>query len=109
MVKPRSQQTLITKKKTVDSATADSLADKLADKPYGISENKNIDNATENNKSEPTKDMEIERITISIPRWMSYELEDVARHRKRSKQENRTVSAIVREALDKYFDKNNTS
>jgi len=99
MVKPRSQQLSITKKQEIDSTIAESLADKLADKPYG----QQLEPETQSAKKE-IKDTEIERITISIPRWMSYRLEDMARERKRSKQQNRTVSAIVREALDMYFD-----
>ncbi len=101
MVKPRSKQLSITKKQDIDISMAESLADKLADKPYGQSVKPEGLSPKKN-----TQDTEIERITISIPRWMSYTLEDMARERKRSRQQNRTVSAIVREALDSYFDNN---
>ena len=105
MVKPRSKQLSITKKQEIDSSVADSLADKLADKPYG-QPTKSKAQDENNTVIDQTQGKEIERITISIPRWMSYALEDMARERKRGKQQNRTVSAIVREALDNYFDAN---
>lgn len=57
---------------------------KIADKPYGV-----VDR--------------IERVTISM-KWIVYDkLDDMVRKRKRAKQENRTMSALILEAVDFYL------
>jgi len=98
MVKPRSKQATTNQKKDIDLDAVEKLADKMADKPYGKA-------ISENASDTPDSHVELERITISIPQVMSYTLDDIARERKRNKLPNRTVSAIVREALELYLDK----
>jgi uncharacterized protein YeeX (DUF496 family) len=55
-----------------------------ADKPYGSVER-------------------IERVTISMKGGIYDRLDDIVRKRKRSKQENRTMSALILEAVDFYL------
>ena len=93
MVKPRSKQGSV-KSDNVDDKKIEALANKLADKPYGqeISEDEG-------------RGEELERITITIPQQMRHRLEDIALKRKRAKQETRSVSALIREALEHYLQK----
>ena len=93
MVKPRSKQGGV-KPDNVDDKKIEALANKLADKPYGkeISEDE-------------SRREELERITITIPQHMRHRLEDIALKRKRAKQETRSVSALIREALEHYLQK----
>jgi len=92
MVKPRSKQ-VSQKKLSVDDEKLEKLTERLVDKPYGQSAVKPLQE----------EDVEVERITISIPRSMRHRMEDLARQRKRAKEPNRSVSAIVRVALEHYF------
>ena len=89
MVKPRSMQA---RRKEVDSRTAESLADSLADKPYG---------------SPANLDEPIERLTIALPVSLYDEIESLAKKRRRAKAENRSMSAIAREAIRDYLRKHN--
>ena len=79
---------------TVDVKQVEALADELADKPYG-------------QKKEPilnTEDKEsLSRTTISLPTALLERLEDLAFSNKRTGKEPRTVSAIIREALNIYM------
>lgn len=93
MVKLRSEQI---SRKTVDPQAADALADEIADKPYG----KDKDRAEQ---EEP-----IERLTIAMPVSLYDELESLAKKRKRSKAEHRSMSAIAREAIKEYLRKHNS-
>ncbi len=97
MIKSRSQQVKSLPKKNINKTDIDALADKIADKPYGKEKNNTEEKISESDTQE------MERITITVPLNMSYVLDDMARERKRNKLPNRTVSAIVREALDEYI------
>jgi len=72
----------------VSSDAADRLADRLADRPYG------------EEKPEPEQ---LARTTISLPQGMLEKLENTAIANKRAKGEHRTISAIVRAAVEDYF------
>ena len=94
MVKLRSEQA--SKKKSVNSDAAEALADALADKPYG-------------KDKVPTEQEEpIERLTIAMPVGLYDELEILAKKRKRSKAEHRSMSAIAREAIKEYLRNHNS-
>ncbi|MED5659004.1 CopG family transcriptional regulator, partial [Enterobacter hormaechei] len=67
------------------------LAQRLADKPYGAPE-----------KPEPEKQC---RTTISLGESMLVKVEDIALRNKRNGKDPKNVSAIVREALELYFQK----
>lgn len=67
----------------------ENLANELADKPYG-------NDAKEDN---------IARTTITIPAHILFELEDIARNNKRKKKGPRSVSAIIRDCLEKQLKK----
>lgn len=67
---------------------ADRLADELADKPYG----------SDGNKAE-----KLVRTSLSLPADMHEQLEDIATANKRAGRDLRTVSAIVRVAIEKYI------
>lgn len=88
MVKPKSQQSA---KKRPDPAAIDEFVNSMADKPYGAAPVK------------PAEKEEITSISITLPVSMRDELDMLALKRKREKAENRTVSAIVREALEQYL------
>lgn len=68
------------------------LADELADKPYGP-----------NVQEIPSSVEENSRITIVLPKKMLFMLEDEAMKNKRDGHELRSVSAIIRSCLQKYF------
>ncbi|MDD9338587.1 MAG: ribbon-helix-helix protein, CopG family [Providencia heimbachae] len=90
MVKKPSQQAANNRIK-VTSEQAELLAKRLADKPYG---------STENTLQEPEKQS---RTTISLNESMLVKLEDMALKNKREGRDPKSVSAIVREALEKYL------
>lgn len=67
--------------------TADEFVNQMADKPYGSGE-----------------DERLERITISVRGSVFDKLDDIVRKRKRAKQANRTMSALVIEAVEFYLE-----
>lgn len=88
------------KKKIVDSdnlkhrATAEQaemLAEQLSDKPYG------------REKQLADLQQETVRTSISLPKTLLETLEDLTRHNKRRGIGPKTVSAIVRESLEKHL------
>lgn len=87
MVKKPSQQA--TSRTDVTAEQAEALAQRLADKPYGAPE-----------KPEPEKQC---RTTISLGESMLVKVEDIALRNKRNGKDPKNVSAIVREALELYF------
>ncbi|MBS0854410.1 CopG family transcriptional regulator [Enterobacter sp. JGM127] len=89
MVKRPSQQA--SNRSGVTAEQAEELAQRLADKPYGTPE-----------KPEPDKQR---RTTISLSESMLVKVEDIALRNKRNGKEPKNVSAIVREALELYFQK----
>lgn len=89
MVKKPSQQA--TTRAGVTAEQAEALAQRLADKPYGAPE-----------KPEPEKQC---RTTISLGESMLVKVEDIALRNKRNGKDPKNVSAIVREALELYFQK----
>lgn len=70
----------------VTNKTIDRLADELADKAYG--------------DEKKTDDDPLIRTSITIPRSMLIWLEDEATKNKRSGTEPKSVSAIIRAAID---------
>jgi len=90
MVKKPSQQA--GKRPDVTPEQAEALAQKLADKPYG-----------EKEKPEPVVEEKQSRTTISLPTSLLREIEDLALQNKRDKKDPRSVSALVREALQQYL------
>lgn len=70
-----------------DQIKIESLANDLADKPYG----------------QDKKDDSIVRTTISLPSSVLFSLEDMAKTNKRNKKTLRSVSAIIRYCVDKHF------
>ncbi len=90
MVKPKSEQV---GSKSVDPKAADNLANELADKPYG---------SKSNQQDEP-----IERLTVALPVSLYDEIESLAKKRRRAKEEDRSMSAIAREAIREYLRKHN--
>ena len=90
MVKKPSQQAI--KRPDVTPEQAEALAQKLADKPYG-----------EKEKPELVVEEKQSRTTISLPTSLLHELEDLALQNKRDKMDPRSVSALVREALQQYL------
>lgn len=91
MVKLRSEQS----RRKVDEQSAEALANELADKPYD----------KPGRLSGPEV---IERLTIALPVDLYDELETLAKKRKRSKAEHRSMSAIAREAIKEYLGKHKT-
>ncbi|BDH20851.1 TPA: CopG family transcriptional regulator [Providencia alcalifaciens] len=92
MVKKPSQQAA-NNRAEVTAEQAELLAKRLADKPYG---------STENTLQAPEKQS---RTTISLNESMLVELEDIALKNKREGRDPKSVSAIVREALELYLSK----
>ena len=71
-------------KRVITEKEAEKLAEKLADKPYG--EEKSIDEMT--------------RTSFSLPKSLLLELEDEALRNKRAGLEPKSVSEIIRRALE---------
>lgn len=76
------------KKRTSDAKAVEKLANELADKPYGGAVN---------------KEEKLVRTSLSLPASMHERLEDLAIQNKRAGRDLRTVSAIVREAIEGYL------
>lgn len=68
-------------------AKKNDIKDKLVDRPYEEGQDGN----------------DIVRVTITLSRDMRDLLDGIALHRKRNGRRNKNVSAIIREALEKYF------
>lgn len=75
-------------KRDVSPEAADKLARQLADKPYG------------EKAPEPQGSQKAKPISISLPPSVIEQLEDAVRKNKRSGEGLRTISAIIKEALD---------
>lgn len=75
------------KLRTPEDKKADEFINQMADKPYGNTE----------------EDERLERITISVRGSVYDKLDDIVRKRKRAKQSNRTMSALVIEAVEFYL------
>lgn len=88
---PKTRSELASRKKAVNPEAADKLADSLADKPYG------------KDKVPAEQEEPIERLTIAMPVSLYDDLEMLAKKRKRSKAEHRSMSAIAREAIKEYL------
>lgn len=87
MPKPPSQ-TVAAKPKSIPSqAKIDALTRELVDRPYG--------------EEKPANSKKAKPVTISLPPNLIEQLEDKARENKRSGTGPKTVSAIVRDALEK--------
>ncbi|MVF14816.1 hypothetical protein FT643_22015 [Ketobacter sp. MCCC 1A13808] len=80
------------KKREARIEDVEKLANELADKPYGAQAN--------------STEERLVRTSLSLPASMHEILEDMARENKRAGKELRTVSAIVREAIEKYLKHN---
>lgn len=87
MPKPSSQTAAARQVATPEQA--DQLAKKLADKPYGSV--REIPNKPE---------AKAQNISVSLPPAMIEKLQDAALANKRSGSDNRTVSAIIKAALE---------
>ena len=72
------------KVRTAQEKTSEQFINEMADKPYGENE-------------------QIERITISLNSKLYDKIDELVRVRRRNKQENRTVSAFIREVLEQYM------
>jgi len=81
-------------RRIVTEAEADALANRLADRPYG----------DEKIVTEPSQEI-LTRTTISLPQHTLREIEDLALNNKRNGIAPKSVSAIIREALDAYLKK----
>jgi hypothetical protein len=94
-IKKRNQQdstkneAINTKDTLVTFDDAEMVANELADKVYGQQHN-----ARENDE---------ERLTISMKGTLYDQIEELARKRKKNKDKNKSMSAIAREAIQKYI------
>ncbi len=71
-------------RKNIPEKTAEQFVNEMSDKTFGIDER-------------------VERITISVEGAMFDKIDDIVRKRKRNKEENRTTSAFIREAIEEYI------
>ncbi len=92
MPKPRSQTASEQKKVSPNAAEIERLAKSLADKPYG-QQGQTSAKMPESEKAKP--------VAISLPPTLIERIQDQALANKRSGLELKTVSAIVRDALEK--------
>lgn len=83
-------------RRTVSEAEADALANRLADRPYGESQNSPPPAAV-------PQEEKIARTTISLPLSLLRAVEDIALENKRNGTDPKNVSAIIREALNAYL------
>lgn len=76
----------------IPEAKINDLIDQLADKPYG--------EPAKRGPGRPRRVPKATPLTISLPDTMIERIEDVALKNKRKKKDLRTVSAIIRDALE---------
>lgn len=74
------------KVRTSQEKAAEQFINKMADKPYG-------------------EEDRVERITISLDGSLYDKIENIVRARRKNKEENRTISAFIREVLELYLNK----
>lgn len=86
MVKPRSQTAAA---QQISDAEANKIADRLADKPYG-----------KQKEIQPRTEEKAQNISVSLPPSMIEKLQDTALSNKRAGNDQRTVSAIIKAALE---------
>lgn len=103
MLKKPSQTASPTKKAGRENVTeeqAEALAALLADKPYGESVDRAV--AEEKAKADAEKKAKTKprTLSVSLPGGLIEKLEDAAHANKKSGEGQRTVSGIVREALE---------
>jgi hypothetical protein len=96
MVKPRSQQAA-NNTRTVDHEAIAKAADELSDKPYGS------DVKTPPAEDLVTEEEGLEKVSVTLPRALRYEIDNLVTKRKRGRLPDRTFSAIVRVALERYL------
>lgn len=75
----------------VTAGEADQLASKLADKPYGDEQRTTVVNE------------KLSRTTISLPTSLLRVCEDLVISNKRNGQRPKSVSALIKAALEKYL------
>ena len=92
MPKPRNQTASEQKKVSPNAAEIERLAKSLADKPYG-QQGQTSAKMPESEKAKP--------VAISLPPAMIERVQDQALANKRAGLDLKTVSAIVRDALEK--------
>lgn len=93
-IKPRSKTAVAAEQRhTPDPAEIERLAKTLADKPYGQQAAGTDAKMPDSEKAKP--------LAISLPPAMIERLQDQALSNKRSGAELKTVSAIVRDALER--------
>lgn len=94
-IKPRSKTAAATEHKpTPHLAEIERLANSLADKPYGQQPQQSVEKKVlSSEKAKP--------VAISLPPALIERLQDQAMANKRSGAELKTVSALVRDALEK--------
>lgn len=90
MAKPPSQTAAAQRKELPPPAAVEALANELADRPYGEVKPVEV-------KAPPAK---AKAISISLPPTMIEKLEDAALANKRHGSGAKTISAIIREALE---------
>ena len=77
---------MVIKKRSNDNQQKiEDLAKELADKPYGTEKKENV----------------LTRTTITLPLSVLFTLEDMAKDNKRNKNNLRSVSAIIRDCIEK--------
>ena len=74
------------KVRVAQEKSAEKFLNQMADKTYG-------------------QDERVERITISLDGNLYDKIENIVRTRRKNKEENRTISAFMREALESYLNK----
>lgn len=77
---------VIKKRSSNNQQKIEDLAKELADKPYG---------------QEKKEDVFLARTTITLPSSILFTLEDMAKNNKRNKNNLRSVSAIIRDCVEK--------
>jgi hypothetical protein len=78
---------VIKKRNNPSQENIEKLAYELADKPYGEKKKEDI----------------LMRTTITLPSSILFALEDMAKNNKRSKNDLRSVSALIRDSIEKTF------
>jgi hypothetical protein len=77
----------------ITAQQVDDLASQLVDKPYG----------EKSTKTKPKNTDSTARTSISLPKNLLEEIEDLAIKNKRENKDPKNVSAIIREALERYL------
>jgi hypothetical protein len=100
-VKKPSERVQVDRRPAPSEAEVEALAKRLSDRPYGQHEAEPEESVAPAAAPAPAEQMT--RTAISLPMALQRKIEDLALSNKRAGKNPKSVSAIMREAVEKYL------